>query len=133
GIPPELDEWFGAGGQGAELFLDTRSITGTAALRMATVHTPDALALPDYGLQAAQQRGGYRAGLAVPLVRDGRLVGVLTLLRNHPVAYTEDRIDLVTTFADQAVIAIENARLLHEIESRNRELTEALEQQTATS
>src|SRR5262245_6120849 len=76
---------------------------------------------------------GVRAGLGVPLMREGNLVGVLTVVRNEPRAFTQKQIELVETFADQAVIAIENVRLFDEVQARTEELTESLQQQTATA
>src|SRR5262245_32842712 len=76
---------------------------------------------------------GVRAGLGVPLMREGNVVGVLTVVRNEPRAFTQKQIELVETFADQAVIAIENARLFDEVQARTADLTESLQQQTATS
>jgi signal transduction histidine kinase/putative methionine-R-sulfoxide reductase with GAF domain len=76
---------------------------------------------------------GYGVMLATPLLRDGSPVGLLAVGRRHPEPFTEREVALLETFADQAVIAIENARLFGELEQRNRELGEALEQQTATA
>ena len=132
GAPARLLEWFSAGGQGAELPPDRASVTGRAAVELRTVHVPDVLKDPEYQALGAQQHGGFRAGLGVPMLRDGSLVGVFFLARNEPKPFEHDQIELVTTFADQAVIAIENVRLFKELEVRNRDLTETLEQQTAT-
>ena len=132
GAPPRLLEWFSTGGQGAELPPDRTSVTGRAAVELRTVHVPDVLTDPEYQTRGAQQHGGFRAGLGVPMLRDGSLVGVFFLARNEPRPFEHDQIELVTTFADQAVIAIENVRLFKELEVRNRDLTETLEQQTAT-
>jgi GAF domain-containing protein len=109
------------------------TITGRAILEGKTVHIPDVLADPEYTGTGYQTRGEYRSSLAVPLLREGETIGVFTLMRLAVRPYTEKQIELVTTFADQAVIAIENVRLFEEVQARTRDLTESLEQQTATS
>jgi len=117
----------------AELRPGRGSCAGRAALERRTVHIPDCLADPEYQLAEAQQVGGYRAVLSVPMLKEGNLIGVFTMLSSQAQPFTDTQIELVTTFADQAAIAIENVRLFQELQARNRDLTEALEQQTATS
>jgi PAS domain S-box-containing protein len=133
GAPTNYIEWLSAGGQGAELRPGPSSVTGRAAAARQTVHVHDVLADSDFTQLEAQKQGGFRAGLGVPMLRDGSLVGVFFLARNQPRPFSDDQIELVETFADQAVIAIENVRLFTEVEAKNRDLTETLEQQTATA
>ncbi|HJY04866.1 MAG TPA: GAF domain-containing protein, partial [Bryobacteraceae bacterium] len=109
------------------------SLFGRAILEGRTIHIPDVLADSEYDRHQVQKVISVRAGLAVPLMREGVPIGVLGLTRLEPRPFTDKQIDLITTFADQAVIAIENARLFDEVQARTRELSESLEQQTATS
>jgi len=109
------------------------SIFGRTALNRATVHILDAQKDRDYELHAALKIGDYHTMLGVPLLREGNLVGVFGLARQTVRPFTEKQIELVTTFADQAVIAIENARLFEEVQKRTEQLTESLQQQTATA
>jgi two-component system, NtrC family, sensor kinase len=107
--------------------------TGRAASTGEVSHIPDVLQDPDYLLSEAQRLAGYRSNLAVPLLRENKVIGVFVLGRPTPGPFTERQIELVKTFADQAVIAIENVRLFDEVQARTRDLSEALQLQTATS
>src|SRR5262245_15192448 len=84
-------------------------------------------------LTEAQRIAGHRTAMGVPLLREGVPIGGMALLRTRVTAFNDKEVELAQTFADQAVIAIENTRLFEEVQARTRELTESLEQQTATA
>jgi signal transduction histidine kinase len=109
------------------------SIPGRTVLEGRIVHIPDVLQDPEYTWKESQRLGGFRTVLGVPLLREGMPIGAFSLTRSSIRPFSDKQIELVTTFADQAVIAIENVRLFDEVQARTRELSEALEQQTATS
>ena len=109
------------------------SIFGRTIVEGSTVHIPDVLADPEFTRLEAQKLMGFRAALGVPLIREGQVFGVLSLLRFAPRSFTEKQIELVETFADQAVIAIENVRLFEEVQAKTRDLSEALTYQTGSA
>ena len=109
------------------------SVNGRVLLEGKVVHIPDVRADPEYTFVEGQKLGAYRTALGVPMLREGVAIGVLALTRSEVRPFTDKQIELVSTFADQAVIAIENARLFEAEQQRTRELSESLEQQTATS
>ena len=109
------------------------SMVGRVLLEKRPVQVHDIQADPEYELSGVIRIGNYRTALGVPLLREGVPIGVIFLSRCTVRTFTDKHIELVTTFADQAVIAIENVRLFDEVQARTRDLTESLEQQTATS
>jgi len=106
---------------------DRGSGFGRALLERRAVHIPDVKADPEYTLVEGQILGDYRTVLAVPMLREGVVTGVLSLTRSEVRPFSEKQIDLATTFADQAAIAMENVRLFQSVEARTRELAASLE------
>jgi signal transduction histidine kinase len=100
------------------------TIAGRTTREGRTIHIPDVLADPDYTYTEGQRIAGYRTMLGVPLLREGTPIGVVVLVRKVARPFTERQIKVVTTFADQAVIAIENVRLFEEIQEKGRQLAE---------
>jgi signal transduction histidine kinase len=109
------------------------TLAGRVLLESSPVHIPDVLGDPEYTWKESIERGSFRTMLGVPLLREGSPIGVIAMTRSTVNPFTEKQIDLLRTFADQAVIAIENVRLFDEVQARTRELSESLQQQTATA
>jgi GAF domain-containing protein len=106
--------------------VDRGSVVGRTVLEGGVVHVPDVLADPEYARLDAQKISGHRAALGVPLLREGNVVGVIFVTRTVPQPFTDKQIELVKTFADQAVIAIENVRLFEEVQARTKELSQSV-------
>ena len=121
GFPPELNDYLKSvphePGRG--------SVIGRTILQGKTVHVPDVLVDAEYTMAEIQKKADYRTVLGVPLLREGNPIGVILLARHAMLPFTDKQIELVTTFADQAVIAIENVRLFDEIQDKSRQLAEA--------
>ena len=109
------------------------SMVGRVVLEGHAIHMLDAQADPDIELALRSTQGDVRSMLGVPMMREGAPIGVLLLQRTAVQPFTEKQIELATTFADQAVIAIENVRLFDEVQARTDDLAESLQQQTATA
>jgi signal transduction histidine kinase len=122
GVSPQFTEFVAShpveiGGRG--------TVQGRVLLERKIIHVPDVLADPEYMYGAGQKIGGWRTVLGVPLLREGIAIGAIALLRNSIRPFTNKQIELAATFADQAVIAIENVRLFEEIQDKSRQLAEA--------
>jgi two-component system, NtrC family, sensor kinase len=129
GFPPEFAKYV----RGLPVKPERRTITGRTLLEGRVVHVNDVLADPEYDFEGQQLSGNPRTFLGVPLLREGAPIGALTLTRSVVRPFTDKQIELIATFADQAVIAIENVRLFDEVQARTRDLSESLQQQIATA
>jgi signal transduction histidine kinase len=124
GYPPALIEYM----RNHPIELGRGTLTGRTALERRLIQIPDILADPEYKFVEPSKIGGYRTMLGVPLLREGEPIGVIVLMRRTVCPFTDKQIELVTTFADQAVIAIENVRLFEEVQARTRELARSVEE-----
>jgi two-component system, NtrC family, sensor kinase len=109
------------------------SLVGRIALEGRVIHIPDILADSEYNQPELAKLGRWRTMIGVPLLREGTPIGALTLTRSTARPFTDKQIELLSTFADQAVIAIENVRLFEDLQARTRDVQESLEYQTAIS
>ncbi|SIO66224.1 His Kinase A (phospho-acceptor) domain-containing protein [Bradyrhizobium erythrophlei] len=123
GFPPEFTKYV----RGLPVKPERRTITGRTLLEGRIVHVNDVLADPEYDFEGQQLSGNPRTFLGVPLLREGTPIGALTLTRSVVRPFTDKQIELIATFADQAVIAIENVRLFDEVQARTRELAASLD------
>jgi GAF domain-containing protein len=111
--------------------VDRSTVVGRVALERRTIHFPDILLDPEYQWAEAQRIARFRTVLGVPMLRGGEPIGAFFIWREEVRPFTDKQIELVTTFADQAVIAVENTRLLGELRARTDDLTRSVEQLTA--
>src|SRR5258705_3550965 len=124
GFSPEFQEYF----KDIPIKAERGSASGRALLEGRVVHIPDVNADPEYTLTEGQRLGGYRTVLTIPMLREGVPIGVLSLSRSEVRPFTDKQIELATTFADQAVIAIKNVLLFDEVQARTRELSQSVEE-----
>jgi GAF domain-containing protein len=111
---------------------DRATMAGRVAVERRVVHIPDVLDDPDYTYREGQKLAGHRTSLGIPLLREDTLVGIFVITRTRVEPFTDKEIELATSFADQAVIAIENARLFEELRDRQAELARSVDELTAT-
>jgi two-component system NtrC family sensor kinase len=123
GYPPEFQRYM----ENAQVQLDRGSIIGRAITAKAPVQIADVLEDPDYTMTEAMRLGGYRTLACVPMMREGIPIGVFTMIRTTVHPFTQKQIELASTFADQAAIAIENVRLFDSVDARTRELAKSLD------
>jgi signal transduction histidine kinase len=124
GFSPEYEQLM----RGSPISPGRSTLTGRIALEGKTVHIPDVLEDREFTWVGTQEQAGFRTMLGVPLMREGVPIGVLALMRATARPFSEKQIELAETFADQAVIAIENARLFDEVQARTTELTRSVEE-----
>jgi GAF domain-containing protein len=123
GFAPDYREWM----ERQSIAIGRQTLVGRTAVEGRQVHIPDVLADPEYAWTESIRRGSFRTMLGVPLMREGVPIGVIAICRSSVRPFADKQIELVTTFADQAVIAIENVRLFESVEARTRELARSLE------
>jgi GAF domain-containing protein len=129
GLPPEHVDHF----KSVPIEPGRGTVVGRVLVERKTIQIADALADPEFAAGELRNKSGARTILGVPLLREDTPIGVIVLMRRTVQPFTDKQIELVRTFADQAVIAIENVRLFESVQARTAELTEALDYQTATS
>jgi GAF domain-containing protein len=111
----------------------SKTLVGRTSILRRSIHIPDATIDPEYDWAESIKRGNFRTMLGIPLLREGTPIGVIAICRSRVQPFSAKQIELVSTFADQAVIAIENTRLFEEVQARTEDLAESLQQQTATA
>jgi len=129
GFSPEYKEWM----EKQTIAPGSKTLVGRTSAARQPIHIPDATTDPEYGWAESIKRGNFRTMLGIPLLREGTPIGGIAICRKQALPFTDKQIELVSTFADQAVIAIENVRLFDEVQARTDDLAESLQQQTATA